>query len=308
MSTPVVAGSAAIVRQYFEDGRYMLHNANVTMNPSAALVKACIIASARPLTAYAQNNQKFSSLVPSSRRIYEGYGLVNLLNVLPLDSSLNLFVQDRKPITQGIEHVYTLEYTPKQTNDFTVTLVWTDKPGASFSSRALVNDLDLYVEFINQESGAKVTIWGNAADDSTNIPDRLNNVERIHFDKTLVTTGHITIKVIGHLIPSGSQNYSLVISGSQFSADQVANSLVEREYNNIRDDPNKKEEGGAGQRILIPVWVLIILLPIIALLLVLVVVLSLVVLRGWRRGAVKYARMGGTEMKDQFIDEAQYYQ
>ena len=306
MATPVIAGTAALVRQYFEEGRYTLNKVGVSINPSAALVKACIIASARPLIDYAQNKQKILNLVPSVRRMYEGFGLPSLINVLPLNQDLNMFFKDRQPIAQGFEHVYTFKYTPQQLHDFTATLVWTDKPGSSFSSVALVNDLDLFVEFLDAESGKKVSIWGNSWDDSSNRPDHLNNVEKIHFDKSL-STSHLTIKVMGHLVPSGSQNYSLVVTGSYFSAEEAVNSLTEREYN--KNTPTPGPDPSKPKETTIPIWVVVVMLSIIALLVILTVALAIVTIRTVTKGSPKYARMGaGTEMKEQFIDETQYYQ
>ncbi|MNE82606.1 hypothetical protein D3C80_1793410 [compost metagenome] len=51
------------------------------------------------------------------------------------------------------------------------------------------------------------------------------------------------------------------------------------------------------------------MLSIIALLVILTVALAIVTIRTVTKGSPKYARMGaGTEMKEQFIDETQYYQ
>lgn len=48
MSTPVVAGNAAIARQYFREGWYNTGSKNLTIGfePSAALLKAVIVNSA----------------------------------------------------------------------------------------------------------------------------------------------------------------------------------------------------------------------------------------------------------------------
>lgn len=51
MATPVVAGNAAIARQYFREGWYNSGSKNISAgyDPSAALIKAVLINSATPM-------------------------------------------------------------------------------------------------------------------------------------------------------------------------------------------------------------------------------------------------------------------
>ena len=63
MATPVVAGNAAIARQYFREGWYNTGNKNISLgfDPSAALLKATLINSAQGMS-YAGVNPETSTL------------------------------------------------------------------------------------------------------------------------------------------------------------------------------------------------------------------------------------------------------
>lgn len=63
MATPVVAGNAAIARQYFREGWYNEGSKNLSAgyDPSAALIKAVLINSATPME-YAGVNPETSTL------------------------------------------------------------------------------------------------------------------------------------------------------------------------------------------------------------------------------------------------------
>lgn len=54
MATPVVAGSAALVRQYFMDGWYPfgVKNASAGFTPSGSLTKATLISGAASMTGF----------------------------------------------------------------------------------------------------------------------------------------------------------------------------------------------------------------------------------------------------------------
>ena len=84
MSTPLVAGAAALVRQYFREGRLMngLGSALVREGfaPSAALVKACILHSGRALTVPGSSSS--SSSRPPLPSVDQGYGGMDLSRVL----------------------------------------------------------------------------------------------------------------------------------------------------------------------------------------------------------------------------------
>jgi hypothetical protein len=192
MATPLTAGAAALVRQYFSE------RIGVT-NPSAALVKAALVNGARSLLPGQYGLSRFREVPPPPRpNNAEGWGQVNLADTLfPPSGRTNIFF-DAAAVSTGQTDVY--NFAENGTNKLCITLAWTDYPAELASEKQLVNDLDLIVI---------------APDNSTNFhkyqssPDRLNNVEGIDF--FAATPGTYTILVNGFNVPSGPQPYALVI-------------------------------------------------------------------------------------------------
>nr|CAG4707908.1 unnamed protein product [Naegleria fowleri] len=253
MSTPLVAAAATIVRQYFTDGFYPsgkrpsnpqeFAKAEYT-NPSAALVKAILISSARGMKGLARGNDYFDHFNPKHRTIFEGYGLINLSNTLKLVSSssgdgdlsstntnptrenvktttpsrmVDLFVVDRQEITTDLVHSYNF-IVADNSSELCITLVWTDYPASPMASLALVNDLDLKLEY-ELENDDIQTFYGNHFVNN-NQPDRVNNVEKILIPSPPLRTA-LTVSVKGHNVPHGPQRYSLVINGKKISKASV---------------------------------------------------------------------------------------
>ena len=83
MSSPVVAGAASLVRQYFMDGFYPSGRANRTdrFSPSGMLVKAVLLGSAATLNGTALNTNQELGSAPSGM---QGYGRLDLSRALPL--------------------------------------------------------------------------------------------------------------------------------------------------------------------------------------------------------------------------------
>ena len=77
-STPLIAGAATLVREYYRKGYYPSGKVNEQNSflPTSSLLRASIINSAR---------MQESSIGPT---IYEGYGQVNLMNLLYIDDEL----------------------------------------------------------------------------------------------------------------------------------------------------------------------------------------------------------------------------
>ncbi len=193
MSTPLVAGITALIRQYYEE----LEGQD---DPSSALVKATLINGARPL------NGNWSS-IPNK---YEGWGRVNLSNSLctnDSDAGVLSFVDNKTGLSTGSTHerLYTLSGGGA---DMVVTLVWTDYPGSNTSSTKLVNDLDLKVTAPN----GKVYKGNGLVYNSTSQHDRRNNVERVLIRSP--SSGVYGINVSGYSVSQGPQPYALVLSGN----------------------------------------------------------------------------------------------
>jgi hypothetical protein len=211
-STPTIAGGAALVRQYYTDGFYPsgTRKAVDAIAPSAALLKATIIAAARqvPLR-MTYTGDVAAKPVPSNE---QGFGFP------VLDDAL-YFAGDRAKLR--IADVATAnglaagESTTLQLNAVAgtlvkVVLVWTDPPGVvrtvSDPTSELVNDLDLRVV---APSGA--ALLGNGQ------VDRLNNVEVVSIPQPVTGTYTVTVTA-NHLGAGPRQGYALVMTGDFTSA------------------------------------------------------------------------------------------
>jgi hypothetical protein len=208
-ASPSAAGAAALVRQYYVDGFYPSGKANAAhaMSPSAALLKATIIAAARavPWRRDLLLNQTVEALpVPSHE---QGWGFPVLDDALHFEGDARRLRVVDVPLASGLEAgaEATIAVDVKSNAPLKVVLVWTDPPGtvrgATDTTPQLVNDLDLVV------AGPDGTRRGNGA-----TADRLNNVEVVSIAQP--SPGRYAIKVVAHRLGLGPrQGYALVVSG-----------------------------------------------------------------------------------------------
>ncbi len=144
MATPITAGHAALVRQYFVDGFYPAGSPDpgAGFTPSAALVKAMLIASAVDL---AELGCPLAEPVPSRD---QGWGIIQLDQVLLFDGSeRRLQVDDEwDGFASASDPPLRRELSVGVDGPLKVVLVWTDPPSTSVAAVNLVNDLDLVVE------------------------------------------------------------------------------------------------------------------------------------------------------------------
>ena len=210
MATPAIAAVAAIVRQWFQEGWYPSGspNANATINPSAALVRAVIAASATSLNANAPLNTP-----PSAK---SGWGLPSLARALYVSSaggSSRIIVVDASSFPPGgsasVRHgVCNVVTALCSGGHLQVALAWTDLPGHPSAIQQLVNDLDLLVWSIPAQGAQTTLLYGNGAA----VADSLNNLEKV---STTCSHGHnVTVAVCGAVVLSPIQFYALVISGA----------------------------------------------------------------------------------------------
>jgi hypothetical protein len=110
--------------------------------------------------------------------------------------------------------------SPRPTLPLSATLVWTDPPGSPLAPVALVNNLDL--ELTPPGASASATRFGNNnASVTPQVPDTLNNVEKLYIPAPVFTLDSAgvrksppyTVVVRGTRVPFGPQGYSLVITG-----------------------------------------------------------------------------------------------
>ena len=178
MATPLVAGCAALVRQWLVERRGFAGTP-----PTAALMKAILTGGAHDMFGDAGTNVR--SAAPNGQ---EGWGRVDLGETLyPSNRSVRLV--DRIPFATGSEQVWRVETTRAAPLD--VQLVWIDYPATSVAGGGLVNDLDLVVS--NRVTGA--VWWGNGVTGG----DRTNNVEGVRIASA--PAGMYDVRVRGVTVP-----------------------------------------------------------------------------------------------------------
>ena len=224
MATPVVAGAAALIRQYFTDGFYPsgARNQRDGFAPTAALIKAALINGCEPMNGFTETGLPLEP--PPSVR--QGHGRVHVGRSLPLGSngSSRMWIVDDGRVEHGATFSFCLETKnsdlpdspdgPAGDAELRVTLVWTDPPAAlPAGGPALVNDLDLTVT----RSGDQASTSGESA--SGNFRDDMNNVERVVVElgggRGESGAGGFIVRVIGRnvrWVPGGTrgQPYALV--------------------------------------------------------------------------------------------------
>ncbi|MFZ3168413.1 MAG: S8 family serine peptidase [Candidatus Methanoperedens sp.] len=177
MATPIVAGTAALVRQYYVN--------NKSISPSAALIKATLI------------NGAINMSLPKND---QGWGRVDIENSLFPALPRTMRYYDNSTGVSTSQY-WNVSYNVNNSSEpFRVTLAWSDYPGVPYAGITLVNNLDLTV------TGPDGTYYGNGA------PDNRNNVEQVELISP--SSGSYTIRVNGINIPQGPQPFAVVISGA----------------------------------------------------------------------------------------------
>jgi subtilisin family serine protease len=191
MATPLIAGNAALVQEYFRRGFYPSgrENAQAGLVLRSDALKAVLVHAAVPLHGLFDRNSQGDwrrlGLVPSFE---QGHGTVRLnasLPILPPDVSISsaiqpeLFVRQNHSAHTGTKDVFCLRFAPSPAHTaFRAVLAWIDPPGSPSGKYQLVNDLDLRVELPNGQQ-----YFGNshrAGGDAATAADRLNNLERVY--------------------------------------------------------------------------------------------------------------------------------
>lgn len=196
MATPLVAGCAAVVRQYIRQVRH--HDL-----PSAALLKATLLNGARWLAA------PDSIADPQGEPNYhQGFGCLQLHGTLPhrhADFEL-AFVDTHTDaglaLAGGRAHQWRVSLTSP--GPLRICMSYTDPPGAGIQ-----HDLDLFVEL---SDGSKLR--GNdrvPLQQFVNRPDRANNTEVIRVPNA--PAGKVLVQVTARNVIVGPQHYALTITG-----------------------------------------------------------------------------------------------
>ncbi|MCA9875226.1 MAG: S8 family serine peptidase [Anaerolineales bacterium] len=196
MSTPLVAGASAIVREFYGD--------TYNINPGAALVKATLINGAYDMTPgqYGTGATRDVTRRPDNN---QGWGRVDLANSLVYEGHRALWFNEHAGLTTGGSYQTTFNVIDASV-PFRATLVWLDYPGLEATYGALINDLDL--EIIAPDN---THFYGNDILDGAldNDIDHINNVEGVDLP---AQTGVYTVIVHGYNVPSGPQPFALVVT------------------------------------------------------------------------------------------------
>jgi subtilisin family serine protease len=195
MSNPLVAGGAAVVRDYYQ--KVHGHAA------SAALVKATLVNSGVDLLD--ENNDGINDNAFAIPNFYEGWGRVDL--AAATDGSRE-FRED----TAGLQTTGTRSYTfaVSEGTPFKVTLAWSDYRGTSSATKMLVNDLDLEV---SGPGGVlyKGNVFGRGWSATGGLRDNTNNLENVFVPSPAAGTWTVTVRAYN--VPQGPQPFAVVAAG-----------------------------------------------------------------------------------------------
>ncbi|MCX6344047.1 MAG: S8 family serine peptidase [Armatimonadetes bacterium] len=188
MSTPQVAGAAALVREYLQKEK--------GINPSAAMVKATLLQGAVDMAPGQYGAGSFLELQPAPD-FSQGWGRMNVKQSLcPDPPTVNEFADVSTGLSTGASADF--QYLVTDTSvPFKATIVWSDYPGSVHAAKELVNDLDITV----------TSPTGKIYKPS----DRTNNIEQVKIKQP--EAGAYTLSVTGYNVPMGPQDYALAVSG-----------------------------------------------------------------------------------------------
>ena len=197
MSNPLVAGGAAVVRDFYQK--------SAGQSASAALVKATLINSAVDLLD--ENNDGVNDNANPIPNRHEGWGRIDLAAAT---NGNRQFVDGPTALNTNGSATYT--YTIGTAGSpFKITLAWSDYPSTTTAAKNLVNDLDLIVtapdgtRYLGNAFAGGWSQTGGAA-------DRTNNLENVYVQSA--GSGTWTVEARGFNVPNGPQPFALVVSGA----------------------------------------------------------------------------------------------
>ena len=235
MATPIAAGNAAMLRQFFVEGKYKPptpENTNphdgqpgIAFDPTSSLLKAMLAhgtVAVRGTVHENRNVQREAEVLPPPS-VYQGHGRIQLDQVVNFpvqreDGSVGvpfqLFVDDNSTLLSLQHAVYCFRVTDGSV-PFKATLAWIDPPGALHSSLALINHYDLLVTRVAAD-GLEGKAWaGNdrsEADHTAMHWDTSNNLEKATVAQPLPALYQVVVRAT--MLPSGQpERYSLVVTG-----------------------------------------------------------------------------------------------
>ncbi len=184
MATPLVSGAAVVAREILAK-KYSI------ASPSAALVKALLMNSAKDLFPGQYGMGTATQELQHRPDSNQGYGLVDMDGLAKNDLRL-LVIDEKKGLASGQAQEFTV--TVPAGRKLTVNMVYTDPQATPASGKTLVNDLDLEI------SGPGGTFSPR---------DRVNNHEIV--EQSGLSAGTYKVKVFGQNVPmGGSQPFALI--------------------------------------------------------------------------------------------------
>ncbi|CAM9340391.1 unnamed protein product, partial [Hapterophycus canaliculatus] len=216
MATPVVAGVAAMIRQYFVQGWYPsgIPTPSNMFNPSNALVKAMVVASGTAMASY--DGSEGPTTLGSPPDGFQGFGRVLLDSVLNVGGSVDLYVEDWVDMTHDEVHTYSISMDEVSSSafdgDMKVTMVWMEPAAYASSVAPVFNDLDLLV--VAYDGTSESTFYPNklTAKDPDNTVEMvvIPSVDSYEWFNVTVTGASVTTTNLPY--------YALVVTGGTSGA------------------------------------------------------------------------------------------
>lgn len=211
-ATPLAAGMAALVRQYFREGWYPTGNrvGGVALTPSAALLKATMTASTVVMTgtgACPGADNRYPNIAQGWGRLWADEALYfpgDARRLWVLDHPTGLLTGD------SIEYRLRIGSAAK----LRVMLAWSDFPATEGANPALVNNLDLQVidpVGTVYRGNVQGTPCNGGETTTGGTFDTLNNLEGVA--RNTAATGEWRIRVTAANVPMGRQRFALAVVG-----------------------------------------------------------------------------------------------
>lgn len=217
MSTPLVAGATALIRQWYVETRGF-------SNPSAALIKATLINGAVDISPGQYGTGETQEIPEAWPNPVIGWGRVDLAASLAVgrEAEREVWFDDASEIGRAGDEVEFTRYAAAGDEAIRITLVWTDPPGeeeppdidlsiltGERTDPVLVNDLDLRVI----APDGREFLGNGEREGGEDGPDRLNNVEAVRIPNPVA--GDYRLIVTGHEIAQGPQPFAIVMAGNR---------------------------------------------------------------------------------------------
>lgn len=188
MATPVVTGSTALMMQAYK--------VKFKNTPRAATLKALMIHTAKDIGNKGPDYQT-------------GWGVLQTDRAVALINSGSSYVVEGGALFTRNVNLYSTQVNSSK--PLKITINWTDAPGTPNASKALVNNIDL---FLKSPSGKWHYPWkldpNNPSKPATQSFNSTDNVEQIVVDQP--ESGKWEVYVLGESTNKDGQNYSMVSS------------------------------------------------------------------------------------------------